>query len=331
MGGLLEVAAPKKKPTLAFGAKKLSAAALANAVDGEIEVTLDDLWRVDLRERLGGWEQLSEGTWKGQVWKGEAEEESSEEEGEEDEDEEDDDEEEDEEEEEEEGGGSKAASAAARSGGGGGGGVSVAEAEARHAEQLQKISASAARHARSQAASTPEALRARELREALGLEDAASTPQPGEDLRAFFGRTAGTWVAELKKGFITGLTYTFEEAAAGEGGEGEGEGGQSSAPPTRQLTHAQKRALAAEQARRAAALREGEKVLGKEVKRRAFKLARGRYEEVWPQLAELYEMEQAQQEFEKELQRKLEEEARERAEKAARKARQGKGKGGGRR
>jgi DNA replication protein DnaC len=45
--------------------------------------------------------------------------------------------------------------------------------------------------------------------------------------------------------------------------------------------------------------REGERVLGKEVKRRAFRLAKARYEEVWPQLAELYEMEQAQREFEK--------------------------------
>ena len=65
------------------------------------------------------------------------------------------------------------------------------------------------------------------------------------------------------------------------------------------------------------------------MKRRAFKLARTRYEEVWPQLAELYEMEQAQKEFEKELQRKLEEEAAERAYRAARKAK--KEGGGGRR
>ena len=53
---------------------------------------------------------------------------------------------------------------------------------------------------------------------------------------------------------------------------------------------------------------------------------------MWPQLAELYEMEQAQREFEKELARKMEEEGRERAERAARKARKGaKGGKGGRR
>jgi hypothetical protein len=82
-------------------------------------------------------------------------------------------------------------------------------------------------------------------------------------------------------------------------------------------------AEAAAEARRAARLKEGERLVGKEIRRRAFRLARQRYEEVWPTLAELAEMEAAQREQEAELARRAEEEA------AARKAK--KGGGGGRR
>ena len=56
--------------------------------------------------------------------------------------------------------------------------------------------------------------------------------------------------------------------------------------------------------------------MGKEIRRRAFVLARQRYDEVWPTLAELAEMEAAQIAYEAELARRAAEDTVERARRA---------------
>jgi hypothetical protein len=143
-----------------------------------------------------------------------------------------------------------AAAAAAAAGGGGGDGGN--------------------RFARSQSRMSKEAARARDLRNQLGLEDASLTPQPGEELGAFFVRTADVWVARY--------------LASG-------------------------------------AIKEGTRVTGKALRRAAFGPARARYEEVWPLLVELHDVEEAQ--------RAMEQEAAEEAGRAGRRAEAAAGSGEG--
>lgn len=223
------------------------------AAGSEREITLDDMWRLDLRDRCG-WEEVVAGSWRSQAWKGEEE---HDEDGDDDEEEDDEDagEDEDDDDEEEEEDGS--------------GGSDEEDGESSKAA-ASGAAGESSKFARSQARMTKEQARARALRDKLGLEDASSTPQPGEELRDFFARTTAYW------------TNTY-------------------------LTSGH--------------LRPGARVYGKEIRRRAFGLCKVRYEEVWPTLAELYELEEAQ----------LEAEAEAAADAARRKARSGAGGGKGKR
>ena len=66
-------------------------------------------------------------------------------------------------------------------------------------------------------------------------------------------------------------------------------------------------------------MREGERIAGKEVRRRAFALARSRYDEVYPIIAELNELEEAQRAHEAEAARRAQEVADARRGKAGKK------------
>ena len=332
-GGLREEPLPGRAAAAARRLKSAGKELPTGAVEGDVEVTLDDVWRIDLRDRVGGWVPLVEGNWRRQVWRGDKEA-SSDEESVDDDDDED---------ESSSGSGSGSGSGSSngsgdednsdddggirggrgkRGGKGGGKGVSRGGGS---------IGASAARHARSAATQTPEALRARELRDVLGLEDPTVTPLPGDDLRSFFVRTASAWTQALMSGYVTRLPRAEDydsgsdieaEGDAKGGAKGGGVGGSSSSSA---------RALAAERARATAAaarLREGERLVGKEIRRRAFVLARQRYDEVWPTLAELAEMEAAQIAYEAELARRAAEDAVERARRAHQREKLSKKKGG---
>eukprot|EP00981_Chlorochromonas_danica_P001943 scaffold402_cov166-Ochromonas_danica.AAC.1 len=160
---------------------------------GEVEVTLDDCWALDLNKRES-WKKILPGTMHEMVWKGvDDDDESSRRTGDrgddsgsddsddDDSDDDDDDDEDDSEEEEEESRPSKSKKSAAsssskhnkrREGGGGGGGGSGggglrAEMEA--------------------------------LRREYSLTEDGSTPLPGEALRAFYARTADYWAGEVVK------------------------------------------------------------------------------------------------------------------------------------
>jgi hypothetical protein len=219
-GGLREetIKLPAQKSSLSFGAKKAQTASSL-----EKEITLDDMWRVDLRERTH-WEMLLPGTMHTHAWRQEPEsddedeEEEDEEEGgdEEDEDDEeednegDDDEEEEQEEEEESGSGFTS----------GGGRFSRAS--------HSKLS--------------PEAIRLRHLRDKLALEEPERTPVHTEELRDFFARSQEFWIGEwLGSGSV----------------------------------------------------KNGTVLAGKEVRHKAFKLAKGRYEQCWDLISELREAEEA--------------------------------------
>jgi hypothetical protein len=162
-----------------------TAAAVAALVN-EREVTLDDMWRLDLRERPG-WECLLAGRMDKQAWRGEEE---SEDEEEEEEDEEDDD---DDDEDDEDGSSDGDGSGDDEDGAKGMAGLGLGDGSGSNAGA--GAAGAASRFARSQVRMTKEAARARELRDQLGLEDASYTPQPDEELRDFFARTSSTWTA----------------------------------------------------------------------------------------------------------------------------------------
>lgn len=182
------------------------------------ETTMDDAWRVDLRDRVR-WECLLPAT--PHAWLGDASDDDKDDEDDGDSNDDDDDDDEDEEDEEDGG-------------------------EADDAEAATPSAAGAARRPRGRGV-TKEAARIRELRDRLGMEDAGVTPQAGEKLRDFFARTGDVWVARL---------------------------------------------LAAD------VIREGERIDGRTIRRKAFELARARYDELWPALQELFELEEQQRELE---------------------------------
>lgn len=191
---------------------------------------------------------------------------------------------------------------------------------------------SPARAAARAAAATPEAVRARELRASLSKEDPASTPTPEEDLKRFFSRTAPAWMRTLLTGFVTRLP-SADDYDSGSDVEDvlsdvRGIEGVAVAVAAGRSDAAAERARSA---KRAARIRRGECLAGKEIRRRAFVLARLRYEEVWPLLAEVLENEAAVREFEeafKERALEVEAERREREERKAKKGGKGAGKAG---
>lgn len=195
------------------------------------ETTWDDMWRIDLRERHG-WECVLAA--RPHEWRGDA----SDDEGEDDED--DDDEDED---------GSDDDDGSSDEDGSDSGsdddGLSSALRGA-------SVSGDAARHARGFGRGGKELARIRQLRDRLGLEDAAVTPLPGEELRTFFYRTCKAWVDLWVR------------------------------------LH----------------LKPDELIVGKDLRRRAFGLAKERYEAVWPQLQELFELEAEQRLLEAERAKK---------------------------
>lgn len=190
------------------------------------EHTLDDAWRIDLREREK-WECLLPARphdWKGEDSDDEGDD-DDEEDDEDDEDEEGDDEEEEESDEE----------------GADGSGDEGAAAGAGEASAMSRLG-----RGRGRGGVSKEEERIRRLRDKLGLEDASTTPAPGERMGDFFSRTGDAWVA----------TYISRHLA------------------------------------------EGERIEGKELRRKAFGLARARYDELWPTLSELYELEEVQRQLE---------------------------------
>lgn len=213
----------------------------------EREVTLDDMWRIDLRER-NGWECMLTGHMHLLAWN--AEEDSDDEEPSEDEDEDndesdDDDDEEDDDENNEEDNGAEHDEEEKEDG----------DESNRKKKGTSNVASSTNRYARSQGRMTKEAARIRELRDRLGIEDINITPQPGEKLGTFFARTVDAWTERyIASGSIT----------------------------------------------------EGIRISGKDIRRAAFGLARIRYEEVWPLLQELHEIEEAQRELEAEAAAALE-------------------------
>jgi len=214
-GGLREetIKLPSSKSIVSFGsgAKKPQTASL------EKEITLDDMWRIDLRERLH-WEMLLPGTMHTHAWRQEPE--SDDEDEEEEEEEEEDDEEDDEEGESEE-----------------------EEGEEEIEESGSGFTEGGGRFARaSHSKLSPEALRLRRLRDKLALEDAERTPVHTEELRDFFARSQEFWI-----------------------GEWLGSG----------------------------SMKNGTVLAGKEVRHKAFKLAKGRYEQCWDLISELREAEEA--------------------------------------
>lgn len=205
---------------------------------GDVEVTLDDAWRIDLRQRLGGWQQLQESSTL--VWNGdeESEDDSDESDDSDDDSDYDSDGDEDEASEEEDDD------------------VEIRGRKNKKKKKQQKAAtvsnATARGQGRSQVFMTEAAVKIREIRAKLGLEEPHRTPMPGEELRDFFLRTTQTWVDQYLESRV---------------------------------------------------LREGVRVSGKDVRGYAFRLCRIRYEEVWPLLAELYEAEAEQAEYEAEIAR----------------------------
>ena len=215
-GGLREetIKLPSSKSLVSFGsgAKKPQTASL------EKEITLDDMWRIDLRERLH-WEMLLPGTMHTHAWRQEPE---SDDEDEEEEEEGEDDEEEDEEGEE--------------------GEEEEEEGEEEIEESGSGFTEGGGRFARaSHSKLSAEALRLRRLRDKLALEDAERTPVHTEELRDFFARSQEFWIGEwLGSGSV----------------------------------------------------KNGTVLAGKEVRHKAFKLAKGRYEQCWDLISELREAEE---------------------------------------
>jgi hypothetical protein len=218
-GGLREetVKFPKIS-TLSFGssAKKASTASL------EKEITLDDMWRIDLRERTH-WEMLLPGTMHTHAWREEPESDDDEEEDEgedgeeEEEEEEGDDDEEDEEEDED-------------------------DKEREEEKESGVIEGGSRFHRAAHSKLSPEAVRLRLLRDKLALEEPERTPLHTEELRDFFARTQEFWIGEwLGSGSI----------------------------------------------------KNGTVLAGKEVRHKAFKLSKGRYEQCWDLISELREAEEA--------------------------------------
>lgn len=199
---------------------------LGGMAEGRVrEITYDDMWRIDLRDRLK-WECVFAA--RPHDWKGDVSDDEESEGSDEEDDEEDDDSEE--------------------SGGESGGGESGSEGEAaRTPSATAGAGAGMAKHARGRThGSSADASRIRELRATLGLEDASCTPQPGEKLMAFYTRTGEKWLASYIEHHMV----------------------------------------------------EGERAEGKQLRRKAFGLARARYDEVWPTLEELFELEEEQRKME---------------------------------
>jgi uncharacterized membrane protein YgcG len=199
------------------------------------ETTWDDLWRIDLRERAG-WECVLPA--RPHEWKGD---DSDDDEDEDDDSDEDGSGSDDDEEDDDDGSGS-----GSDSGDGSDDGVSSALRKGASLGADGTDSPNAGRHARGYGRGGKELARIRALRERLGVEDAHITPQPGEELRAFFARTVGTWVSHY-------------------------------------CAHVMK---------------PDEMIVGKDLRRKAFALARERYDAVWPQLQELFELEEEQKRIE---------------------------------
>ena len=204
------------------------------------ETTLDDLWMLDLRDRTA-WQELLPA--RPHAWKG---------------DDSDDEEEEDDDDDDDEDGGRSTGSDS--SGGGASsddngldGSDSSPEGSSSSKSTLKtgpSPSAAAGDHSnKSGRRGAKDNVRLRQLRDQLGVEDVETTPQPGEDLRAFFARTGDTWVRR----------YVAEQ------------------------------------------LTSGDRIEGKHLRRRAFDVARARYDSVWPLLANLYEMEEQQRALEREM------------------------------
>ena len=196
------------------------------------ETTLDDHWRIDLRER-NSWQCLDAA--RPHEWRGDESEDDS---GDDDADGSNEDHDSD-----------RSADESSDSNDDGSSRSSVERGAGHSGSKAAAISAAATREsrfARGNAGGKDGAL-IRQLREKLGLEDPLTTPLPGEELRTFFARTTETWVAAVvRNGHIVA----------------------------------------------------GERVEGKQLRRRAFELARTRYDALWPTLVELHELEQRQREQE---------------------------------
>ena len=175
--------------------------------EGEKEVTLDDMWLLDLSKRTG-WVKLLEGRYREQAWRGASDRkgEEDDEDGEDDYDEEDEEGDSDDEEmpsdeedsagEEEGGRGAeeeKAGDAAAAAADEQEGGVAEDEGTVRREKKEKKEKKKKKKKQRATG------LRARiaELHEQLATDDAATTPLSGETTRDFFARTAEHWVRRL--------------------------------------------------------------------------------------------------------------------------------------
>lgn len=171
--------------------------------EGDREITLDDLWALDLK-KLDEWKLLLPGTMTEQVWKGEVSETEESSDGDDD-DEDDDDEEDDEEDEYDDG--EKADTK----------GEKLEKKKAVHAAAVERAVEMLAEKEEDDEAGTEEkkkkkkksksksskndrrAIRAEmeKLQEQLELDDANRTPQMGENLRDFFARTATYWATQV--------------------------------------------------------------------------------------------------------------------------------------
>ena len=345
-GGLREEPAPGRAAKAAK--RKSGAPALpAGAIEGDIEVTLDDAWQFDLRSDAHAWALVHAGRWREAVWRGDVESSGS------DDDDDDDDAESEDEEDESEGVSDDEDSDAEKKGGktgrgggsgggynsGGGGGASKGLSRGTQEGGGSAPSAdSPARAAARAAAATPEAARARELRASLLREDAASTPTPEEDIKRFFLRTAPAWMRTLLTGFVTRLPSADDYDSGSDVEDvlsdvrrikagGVGSLCTETAAAAVAIGGGDVAAQRARASKRAARIHRGERLAGKEIRRRAFVLARLRYEEIWPLLAEILENEAAVREFEEAFKQRAEEieaDLRERRERIARKAAKGK-------